>query len=383
MSLATSNRDGGRTSESGHLRAIMKAINGEVLQGLAVSQRGAGANMSVDIAIGDVVIPRSDGTYGHPSWNDAVYNQAISTADVSNPRRDIIVMYIDYATTPSTGVSNNTNGVVKIKVVNGTPAGSPADPSDVAIQASVGSGNPFSKLARVRVAAGASSITNSVIDDLRNMATGLDNQGWVTVPNSQSISWAYSSYSSTTRKGVVTVPTDATTRYAIGTKVKFYQATGGWKYARVVGVTATSLTMLMLNSLVLNNEAIYAPSFSYAETPFAPTPIDWREQEPWQDMSLAASWVNYAGGYETAQYMKDYMGFVHIKGFIKNGTATPATVFCTLPAGYRPNGFSYYPVILHTGAAGSMEIRNTGTMGVVNMSATYTSFGQLSYRGEN
>ena len=117
MSLATSNRDGGRTSESGHLRAIQKVITGEVLTGLNVSQRSAGANMSVDVAIGDAIIPRADGTYGHPAWNDAVYNQVIGTADVSNPRRDIVVMYIDYSVTPSTGVSNNTNGVVKISVV--------------------------------------------------------------------------------------------------------------------------------------------------------------------------------------------------------------------------------------------------------------------------
>lgn len=172
MSLATSNRDGGRTSESGHLRALTKAFPaGGILAGLLASQRGAGANMSVDIAIGDAIIPRSDGTYSHPAWNDAVYNQVIATADVSNPRRDIIVMYIDYGQAPSTGVSNNTNGVVKIKSVAGTPAGSPSDPSDVAIQASVGSGNPFVKLARARVAAGASSITNSVIDDLRSWAT--------------------------------------------------------------------------------------------------------------------------------------------------------------------------------------------------------------------
>ena len=48
MSLGTSNRDGGKTSESGHLRALAKVVNGDVLEGLAVSQRGAGANMSVD-----------------------------------------------------------------------------------------------------------------------------------------------------------------------------------------------------------------------------------------------------------------------------------------------------------------------------------------------
>ena len=111
MSLATSNRDGGRTNEAGHLRGVTKGFAGQVLTGLNVSQRGAGANMSVDVAIGNALVQRSDNTYGHPAWNDAVYNQVIATADGSNPRRDIIVMYIDYGQTPSTGVANNTNGV--------------------------------------------------------------------------------------------------------------------------------------------------------------------------------------------------------------------------------------------------------------------------------
>lgn len=175
MSLGTSNRDGGKTSESGHLRALAKAVNGDVLEGLAVSQRGAGANMSVDVAVGDAFLRRSDGSYAHPVFNDAVYNQVISAADGSNPRRDLIVLYLDYGVTPSTAVSNNTNNVVKIKVVNGTPAGSPVDPNAAAVQASVGAGNPYTILARVRVPAGQTSITNSLIDDLRTLITNKAN----------------------------------------------------------------------------------------------------------------------------------------------------------------------------------------------------------------
>ena len=170
MSLGTSNRDGGKTSESGHLRSLTKQFRGEVIAGLKVSQRGAGANMSVDVSIGDAVIEREDDTYSHPAWNDAVLNQLISTADGSNPRRDIVVMYIDYNETPDPDVSNNTNGVVKIAVIPGTPAGSPSDPSDGTIQSAVGSGNPFIKLGRVRVGTGVTSISNSVIDDLRVFA---------------------------------------------------------------------------------------------------------------------------------------------------------------------------------------------------------------------
>lgn len=145
-------------------------VSGDILEGLNAVQRAAGVNMSVDVQVGDALVRRSDGSYAHPVFNDAVYNQVISAADGSNPRRDIVVIYVDYGQTPSTAVGNNTNGVVKIKVVNGTPAGSPTDPNDAAIQSSVGSGNPWSKLARVRVPAGQTSISNSLIDDLRSMA---------------------------------------------------------------------------------------------------------------------------------------------------------------------------------------------------------------------
>lgn len=268
MSLATSNRDGGRTNEAGHLRGVIKNIIGEVMAGLAVSQRGAGANMSVDIAIGDAVIPRSDGTYGHPAWNDAVYNQLISTADGSNPRRDVIVMYIDYGQAPSTGVANNTNGVVKIKSVPGTAAGSPVDPSDSAIQSSVGSGNPYIKLARVRVAAGATSINNSVIDDIRTMSYSRDAGGWNSLSSSWD-SWQFGAWNSTYRIATINVPNSGV--FTLGQKIRYWQQTGGWKYGFVMTKpNSTSITVFQGNAAsgyVLNNERIYLPAYSRDKSP--------------------------------------------------------------------------------------------------------------------
>lgn len=278
MSLATSNRDGGRTSESGHLRPLQKGISGEVLTGLVVSQRGAGANMSVDVAIGDSIIPRSDGTYGHPAWNDAVLNKAVTTADVSNPRRDIVVLYIDYAETPSTGVSNNTNGVVKCIIVDGTPAGSPADPSDAALQSAVGASNPFIKLARIRVAAAASTITNSVIDDMRTMAQALDNGGWNSLSQAWD-AWAYSAYSSTYKMGTITVADS--TIFTLGQKVRFWQLTGGWKYGWIMEKpNATSIRIYMGVNYSLINERIYLPAYSRDNCPdgWDANPASWSQR---------------------------------------------------------------------------------------------------------
>lgn len=261
MSLATSNRDGGRTNEAGHLRGVTKGVIGQVLSGLNVTQRGAGANMSVDVAIGDAIIQRSDGTYGHPAWNDAVYNRTIAAADGSNPRRDIVVMYIDYGQTPSTGVANNTNGVVKIISVPGTAAGSPVDPSNATIQSAVGSGNPYVKLARVRVAAGATSISNSVIDDLRLMATFTEQGGWV---YDSVYTWVYASASTFTVAGV-----DVTAQFPVGTKLRLMQA-GSLKYFRVTASsfsTNTTVTVTGEGTYTLSNTPIDTPAYSYVLTP--------------------------------------------------------------------------------------------------------------------
>ena len=258
MSLATSNRDGGRTNEAGHLRGVTKGFVGQVLEGLAVSQRGAGANMSVDVAIGDAIIQRSDNTYGHPAWNDAVYNRTLAAADGSNPRRDIIVMYVDYGQTPSTGVANNTNGVVKIISVPGTAAGSPVDPSNATIQAAVGSGNPFVRLARVRIAAGATSISNSVIDDLRLMATAQPQSGWLFDAVN---TWVYASTTTFTIAGV-----DVTSQFPIGTKLRIYQG-GVAKYFIVtnsVFSTNTTVTVASNGVYTLANSPIDRPAYSFA-----------------------------------------------------------------------------------------------------------------------
>lgn len=267
MSLATSNRDGGRTNEAGHLRGVQKALLGNVVDGLAVSQRGAGANMSVDVAIGDATVPRSDDTYAHPVWNDAVYNQVIAAADGSNPRRDIVVMYVDYGETPSTGVANNTNGVVKITSVAGTAAGSPTDPSDATIQAAVGSGNPFIKLARVRVGAGVTSISDSVIDDLRSPASAVNGGGWQSLGEDWDVC-QYSAWDNTNKIATILVPDSSV--FTLGQKFRYWQTTGGWKYGFIVRKpNGTSIQVYQGHSAgyTLNNERIYLPAYSRDKAP--------------------------------------------------------------------------------------------------------------------
>jgi hypothetical protein len=221
--------------------------------------------MSVDVSVGDAIIPRSDGTYGHPAWNDAVYNQIIATADVSNPRRDIIVKYIDYGQTPTTASSNNINGVVKIKAVAGTPAGSPVDPTTSAIQSSVGAGNPFVVLARVRVGAGVATITNSVIDDLRIMAQGLLQGEWT---YDDVNTWVFATSLSFTINGV-----DVRSQFPINAKISVLQG-GVQKYFNVASTAFSTNTTITLVSAggtgapyALTNVPIDKPAYSYSQMP--------------------------------------------------------------------------------------------------------------------
>lgn len=174
MGLFVSYRDGGKTDEQGLHRPIGKLFtDGLALaadaDAFAVTQRGAGANMSVDVAPGDIHVPIND--YGYWGWNDDVENVTIAAADVSNPRRDLIVAYVDLSVVDDT-LSNNPGALV-VEAVSGTPAGSPVDPDNTAIETAIGASNPYIVLARVQLPASATTVVDAYITDLREGITTL------------------------------------------------------------------------------------------------------------------------------------------------------------------------------------------------------------------
>lgn len=93
--------------------------------------------------------------------------------------------------------------------------------------------------------------------------TGLPDTGWLATGES----WAYSSWSATTRIGVITVPTDATTKYTPKNRIRFSQTTGGTKYGIIVAVTATTLTVFFPVGTTFNNETITSPVYSPLDSP--------------------------------------------------------------------------------------------------------------------
>ena len=161
-------RDGGKSSEEGLMKPWQRLFSSGVpisysATSLQVTQRAAGANMSVDVAIGDAALATT--SYIYWGWSDAVNNVVIAAADPTNPRIDALVAYVDLSVVSS--ASNNNPGALKFVAVAGTAAASPVIQSDAAIQASIGAGNPFIKLSSIAVAALAGNIVNANITDLR------------------------------------------------------------------------------------------------------------------------------------------------------------------------------------------------------------------------
>lgn len=128
---------------------------------LKVTEKGTGANMSVDVAAGHAMIKGSGNAY--PVRSTATENVLIASNSSGNPRIDSIVLYVNLAATPN---SDSSNVAVLLRVA-GTPAASPSAPSDADIQTAVGASNPFLRLADVAVANGAAQILDANITDKR------------------------------------------------------------------------------------------------------------------------------------------------------------------------------------------------------------------------
>lgn len=156
---------GALTSFAGGVGAVNGAAHGVCGDThLAVTQSATPA-MSVDVAAGSAFITGTASALQGPynMVNDAAVTLAIAAADATNPRHDLVIAQIRDNTYDGSGFRD-----ARLTVVTGTPAASPSDPSLSAYPNAL-------VLARVTVAALASSITNANITDLRT--TG----GWQTL----------------------------------------------------------------------------------------------------------------------------------------------------------------------------------------------------------
>jgi hypothetical protein len=191
--------------------------------GCAVSEKSGTPNMSVDVAVGGVVVYGDDSTEqgSFYVYNDAVKNVAISASDPTNPRYDLIVARVRDS-------ENSVPGdTLTIEVVQGTPAGAPAEPA-----------TPSSAyvLARVEVLASATSIVNARITDRRSVIyPGKGRQGcevynnvdlaatsgWTTITFNTELVDTDAYHSTSVNTGRITIPTGLSGLYAITANVKW------------------------------------------------------------------------------------------------------------------------------------------------------------------
>lgn len=82
--------------------------------------------------------------------------------------------------------------------------------------------------------------------------------------------------------------------------------------------------------------------------------------EAWVAPTFATNWGDIGGGWMTAAYCKDPMGFVHLRGGVKITTSTLTATIFTLPAGYRPSATLQMPLRMGTNVLSYLLINSSG-----------------------
>ena len=165
MTRRVFNYGGGMHSPAALTQFLRDALDGEVANGMEVV---VGSGMNVTVKSGTASVGKD------PSYDINIIGTesvSVGAASPSNPTNTLIVAYVDRDVAGSTAVTDNTNDVFKLKAVSGAAAATPSDPTTSAIQAAIGAANPFIILARVRKQAGATSVAEGDITDLRKMIT--------------------------------------------------------------------------------------------------------------------------------------------------------------------------------------------------------------------
>lgn len=82
--------------------------------------------------------------------------------------------------------------------------------------------------------------------------------------------------------------------------------------------------------------------------------------EAWVAPTFAANWGNIGGGWMTAAYCKDPMGFIHLRGGVRITTTTLTATIFTLPAGYCPSATIQLPLRMGTNVLSYLTVNTSG-----------------------
>lgn len=191
-------------------------------------------------------------------------------------------------------------------------------------------------------------------------------------------SWTYASATT------ITVPTDATTKYAKGNIVKFTQATGGTKYAVITTVAATLLTVVMLDGATLVNEAITSPFYSNVATPLGSGQIRYDQlgtdsSHAWKSYTPSYTNVTIGNGTVTAKYIQ--IGkTVFVRFHLVFGTTT--AISGDIQLGLPVTAFSY-PGTAALPPLGTIRCYDVSGGAVYNGDASWISTTRSSLRSFN
>jgi len=121
-------------------------------------------------------------------------------------------------------------------------------------------------------------------------------------------------------------------------------------------------------------------AYDSASGKYAPSATGGVGAGSWVTPTLLNSWVDFGGAFATAQYRKDSFGVVHLKGLIKDGTTTSATVLFTLPTGHRPTLQRVFVTSTSTaGTSARVDVEADGDVSIQSGSATYLSLDGISF----
>lgn len=136
-----------------------------------------------------------------------------------------------------------------------------------------------------------------------------------------------------------------TAKLADGAVTTAKMADGAVAGAKITDGAVTNAKLADSSILTANigDGAITTPKFADGSV----TAAKIETQQAWQPCGLLNGWVSELGGGNAAGYMKDSLGFVHLRGFIRSGSTTPGAPIFNLPVGYRTRAAVYIPAASH------------------------------------
>lgn len=99
---------------------------------------------------------------------------------------------------------------------------------------------------------------------------------------------------------------------------------------------------------------------------------------PWTDVTFENGWENYGSPFQSGQFCKDALGFVHLRGVVRNGTLS--AVAFVLPDGCRPGKTEEF-LNTHIGGSGYFSIEPTGDVKLLDVNDYQWLSGATFYAG--